>query len=384
MTKTIRISTALVALTLGVVLVIVLSLAGKKSRGPLENLFSYTGEAVHEMENNIIIQQREGKRSDKLKWFQPYTKDSAIIHPKTLLLGAYDNNTKESFESIVDLEDSLGTTFPLVHIYTAWGSKAEEQFPALQVRGIMEMGSVPFITWEPWLTDFESDKYPQLRKVGERDKGGLADIAKGLYDFYIMQWAEAAKKVNGPLLIRVGHEMNDPYRYPWGPQNNTAKDFIAAWKHIHDIFKKQGANNVFWVWGPHPAYGFFKEFYPGGDYVDYVGVSALNYGTVASWSKWWSFSEIFGNYYKQLITFNKPLMITEFGSLNVGGNRSQWFAQALDSIPSKYPAVKSIVFFHYSEDKTTTLQAINWYIRDDTASLHAIRKRWPLLGVHTN
>jgi len=206
-----------------------------------------------------------------------------------------------------------------------------------------------------------------------RDKGGLTDIANGVYDFYIKEWADNAKKVKGPILLRVAHEMNDPYRYPWGPQNNTAKDFIAAWKHIHDVFKKEGAANVYWIWGPHPAYGFFKEFYPGSDYVDYVGVSALNYGTVASWSKWWTFREIFGNYYTQLSAFKKPVMITEFGCLNVGGSRSKWFADALDSIPQKYPEIKSVVFFHYSDDKTTTQQAINWYIKDDTATVAALR-----------
>ena len=56
-------------------------------------------------------------------------------------------------------------------------------------------------------------------------------------------------------------------------------------------------------------------------------------------------------------------MITEFGSLSVGGDRSKWFTEALDSISQKYPAVKSIVFFHYSDDKTTTQQVINWYFK---------------------
>ncbi|MDB5282217.1 MAG: hypothetical protein JWO06_1292 [Bacteroidota bacterium] len=380
MTRTYRISIALVALIIGVAIVVVLSIAGKKTKGPLENLFSYTGEKVNEMENNIIIAQREGKRSDKLQWFKPYITDSVLLKkPETLLLGAYDNNTKESFESIVTLEDSLKTTFPLIHIYIAWGSKTEEQFPALQVRGIMEMGSVPVITWEPWLTDFDGDKYPQLRKPEYRDKGGLVDVSKGLYDFYIKEWADAAAKIKGPIFLRIGHEMNDPYRYPWGPQNNSAKEFIAAWRHIHDVFIKEGATNVIWTWSPHPAYGFFKEFYPGANYVDYVGVGTLNYGTVASWSKWWSFKEIFGNYYNALAAFNKPIIITEFGCLNVGGSRSEWFADALDSLPEKYPAVRSIVFFHYNDDKTTTQQAINWYIKEDTATIHAIRKR--IVGV---
>ena len=75
-----------------------------------------------------------------------------------------------------------------------------------------------------------------------------------------------------PLFIRFGHEMNDPYRYSWGPQNNTPEDFIAAWKHMVDYFKAEGVDNVIWVWSPHIAYGLFEEYYPGDDYVDWVGV----------------------------------------------------------------------------------------------------------------
>jgi len=378
--KSVRLFSTLMALGLGVILVIVLSFMGKESRGPLENLFSLTSETVGKVENKMIIAAREDKRENRLKWLQPYfTNRSLLLNPPKILLGAFDNNTKESFESVIDLEDSLRTTFPFMHIYTAWGSKPEHEFPAKQVKSILELGSIPVITWEPWLTSFDPDKYPQLKPMDKRDKNGLADVAKGTYDFYLTQWADEAKKINGPIFLRVGHEMNDPYRYPWGPQNNTAKDFIAAWKHIRAVFKKEGANNIVWVWSPHPAYGFFKEFYPGDSLVDYVGIGTLNYGTVATWSKWWSFKEIFGKYYDKLSAFNKPIMLTEFGSLAVGGNRGQWFAQALDSMPQQYPAVKSVLFFHFSDDKTTTQQTINWYIKDDpevTKAIIAAVKGW--------
>lgn len=373
-TRAFRISTTIIALSIGALIVVALAFAGKKTKGPLENFFSYTGETVQNVEQKIIIERRENKRADKIKWLNEYRKNPALLlNPKLTLLGAYDNNTKTDFESVIGLEDSLKTTFPLIHIYCAWGGKPEEEFPKLQVKSILELGSIPVITWEPWLTDFDIEKYPQLKKPELRDKKGLTDVAKGVYDFYIREWAQEAAKINSPIFLRVGHEMNDPYRYPWGPQNNTAKEYIAAWKHIRAVFKQQGASNVLWVWSPHPAYGFFKEFYPGDSLVDVVGVSALNYGTVASWSKWWTFQEIFGNHYADLAYFKKPIMISEFGSLAVGGSRSQWFAAALDSLPEKYPLVKSLVFFHFSDDKTTTQQSINWYIKDDQPSTTVIK-----------
>ena len=368
------------ALLLGILIVFVLSLAGDKSHGPLEYVFSKLGSFVRDIENIFIVQKRSDTRADKLSWLQKYNSNMALLkNPKIILLGAHDNQSNESFESIVNLEDSLRTTFPFIHIYQAWGCKPEEQFPKSQVKTMLELGSIPVITWEPWLCDFDAENYPNLRKVEERDNGGMSDVAKGLYDPFIKQWANDAKEINQPIFLRLGHEMNDPYRYPWGPQNNTPKDFVAAWKHVHKVFEAEGAANVIWIWSPHPAYDYFDDFYPGKEYVDYVGIGILNFGTVATWSKWWSFKEMFGSHYKELSAFKKPMMITEFGSLAVGGSRSEWFKEALDSLPIDYPAVKSILFFHVSDDKTTTQQSLSWYFKYDTSCTHAITrqiKRW--------
>ena len=379
--KTHRILYAVIALSAAVLVIIGLSFIGGRSRGPLEGLFSKAGSVVTEVESDVILGQREHKRSDRLKWFQAYIRDKSLLkNPRIILLGAYDNQTAETFESINDFEDSLQTVFPLIHIYTAWGTKPEEQFPGKQVDAILAMGSVPVITWEPWLTDFDAEKYPNLRKPEIRDKHGLTDVARGLYDPYITEWAIAAREVKSPLFLRVGHEMNDPYRYPWGPQNNTAREFVAAWRHIHNLFKAVGAGNVIWIWSPHPAYGFFDAYYPGNDYVDWVGVGVLNYGTVASWSQWWSFKDIFGKHYQELSRFKKPIVLTEFGCLNVGGDRGKWFGEALSHLPQDYPALKAILFFHYSYDKTTTQQPLNWYIKDDSSATNSIIRsirQWP-------
>jgi hypothetical protein len=95
---------------------------------------------------------------------------------------------------------------------------------------------------------------------------------------------------------------------------------------------------------------------------------------VANWSQWWSFADIFGKHYDELAVYKKPMMITEFGSLAVGGKREKWFSEALDQLPQKYPLVKSVLFFHFSNDKTTTQQTINWYFIHDSASVEAIKR----------
>jgi beta-mannanase len=168
--------------------------------------------------------------------------------------------------------------------------------------------------------------------------------------------------------------MNDPYRYPWGPQYNKPEDYIAAWRHVVDRFRKIGAdNNAIWIWSPHPAYTSYAQYYPGKDYVDWIGVGALNYGIVAPWSKWWSFHDIFNNFYSKVSLYDKPMMISEFGSLEVGGDRVVWLKQALDSLPYKFPKVKSIVFYNNSNDNTTTYKVLDWSITKDESALKAVR-----------
>lgn len=174
------------------------TVVGNKSKGPLGDMINVAGEAVQNAEESIILSQREYKRANNLTWFYNYKTDSNLLRkllPEILLVGFSDNQNKESFESTINLEDSLKTTFPLIHIYGAWGSKEEQQFPALQVKAILELGSVPVITWEPWLSDFSAEKFPNLRAADKRDVGGMRDVAAGKYDTYIKDWAANAAKI---------------------------------------------------------------------------------------------------------------------------------------------------------------------------------------------
>lgn len=377
--KTFRLLYFLIALVLGFSLIFIISKMSEGSKGPLDSLFSNANEVVDGIENNMIVKQRENKRMLALNWFKEKREHKLdLINSKTILFGASDNTQADSYESIINLEDSLGLHFPIIHIYKAWGEKPEHAFPKLEVNTIYNIGSVPMITWEPWVGAFSIGNYPKIEpSLEKRDKGSLAAIARGDYDTYIQQWALDAKTFNHVIYLRFGHEMNDPYHYPWGPQNNFAKDYINAWKHVYKIFKDNNVENIIWVWNPHLSYSF-TEFYPGNEFVDVISFGVLNFGTSVSWSKWWTFEELLSNSYIQLEKYNKPMMISEFGSLIVGGDRNLWFADALNSIPTKYPKINSIVFFHYSNEKSTD-KSLNWQFIDDQKVIKTMKeelKKW--------
>lgn len=371
-----RLLNVLLALVIGYFVVYAFAAVSKRSKGPLGGFLENVSDWVKNREQEAILGQRENLRSDKLSWFKDQRKNKfSLLKTKYILFGASDDSKGESYENIFNLEDSLALTFPIIGIYAAWGENQEYKFPSNQVDAIIRVGSIPMITWEPWLEKFSKEDFPDIQPLAQRNKHGLASVAKGHYDTYIKEWALDAKKVNHPIYLRWGHEMNDPYRYPWGPQNNDPAEYIAAFRHVREVFDAVGAKNVIWVWSPHLTYGKFNEYYPGTDYVDMVATGALNYGTSTSWSDWWSFEQIFGNYYKTLESFYKPIMIAEFGSLKPGGNRAEWFGDAFNRFQYKYPYVNAIVFFHYSSDGSTTYKNVDWYIKDDKEVTDEIKKQ---------
>lgn len=368
----IRFASILVVLLISVSLFALLIFAGSSTKGPLQDLLYTLNIKVADVENRLM--DKRERRSQHMEWFNKVRNNKEALNKvDTILLGAYDDATYESYEKIITLEDSMQIKLPIISIYTAWGSKKDQVFPLLRAQAIYDLGSIPMITWEPWLNDFDPEKFPFNATVANKNKGGMRAIADGKYDAYLNKWATDAKKYGLPFYLRWGHEMNDPYRYPWGQQNNTPEDYIAAWRHVINRFKAVGATNAVWIWSPHPAYTY-TEFYPGHEYVHWIGITALNYGTVATWSQWWSFSDVINKSYADLSLYGKPLMMTEFGSLAVGGDRAMWYKDALAALPSKYPSVKAVVFFHAGNDLTTTYKALDWTFENDEKVLLAVKQ----------
>ena len=325
-------------------------------------------QSFSDAEGNALRSVRRTSRAEYLAPMRPTLASvTALRNPSRMLFGVYDGGFPNTFAGLEKFESQVQYKFPIISFYVAWGDKPDEQFPTRMVETIDRMGSVPMITWEPWVVDFDERLRRNLPHVAEREYGSLASIAHGEYDFYIVPWAKAAAEYGKPMFLRFAHEMNDPYRYPWGPQNgNRPEDFIAAWKHVHLIFQKMGADNVLWVWSPHISMPWFEYYYPGAEFVDWIGVGVLNYGNVASWSRWWSFHQILEKAYPTLLNFSKPIVISEFGTLTKGGNAYEWYRQAFYQIDHTYRrGIRAIIFFNQESDVTLTNAPLNWSVTQD-------------------
>jgi len=339
--------------------VIVTDLYGRVAEG-----WSGVSQVVSDAQGRALKSVRRTSRSQYLEPLQPILRSTeALRNPSRRLFGAYDGGFPASFSGFEKLEEGLGYRFPIISFYAAWGDKPEQRFPARMLETIDRMGSVGMVTWEPWVVDFDSTRRSHLRPGAQREYAALASIARGDYDFYLVPWATAAARFGKPMFLRFAHEMNDPYRYPWGPQNgNRPEDFIAAWKHVHRIFRKMGATNVLWVWSPHISMPWFEYYYPGPEWVDWVGTGILNYGEVASWSRWWSFHQILEKAYPALLELEKPLMVCEFGTLGSGGDILEWYRQAFYHVDHTYGRLKAIVFFNQAHDTTMSTSPLDWRV----------------------
>jgi len=189
--------------------------------------------------------------------------------------------------------------------------------------------------------------------------------------------AKQFKDYHKEILFRFAWEMNiDTIEWSTQKTGSTPHDFVLAWQHFHDILKLEGADNVKWVFSVNTIKDNstpIASLYPGDAYVDWLAVDGYNWGTTQSWSSWQSFDQIFHTTYMQVagLSSQKPIMISEIGSVEQGGDQPEWFRDMLDKqLIQNYPRIKAIVLFN--EDKTNT-EGVNWKIEDSQSTLNVVR-----------
>jgi beta-mannanase len=233
--------------------------------------------------------------------------------------------------------------------------------PIADLNAVDARGATSLITWEPWLWSGNGANQPAY---------ALDRIAAGDFDTYIQQWGTALASWGKPVMVRFAHEMNGNW-YPWAESanGNQAGDYVAAWRHVHDVVAGTGASNVQWVWSPNvPYWGStpLSGLYPGAGYANIVALDGYNWGTAASWSSWTSPSALFGPGLTALRSLapGKPIMISETASAEAGGSKADWNT-ALVSYLAAQSDVTAFVWFHHNKE-------VDWRINSSTASTNAL------------
>lgn len=284
---------------------------------------------------------------------QPKTMPAGPLVPgHGVLFGAHVQPTAgytlAGYESgVTGLERELGRRLAIDNNYVRWA----DPMPIAMARWDLSQGRIPMISWGGARTDL---------------------IAHGVYDSAIRTRALQLRRLRGPVMLRWFWEMDLN-----GNRANTLspRSFVAAWRHIHDIFARAGATNVSWVWCPDsPVFGrgTAARYYPGSRYVDWVATDGYNWAPKFPHSIWRSFARIFTGFYKWGVSTGKPLMVAEFGVLEGSpGEKAAWFGEAGRTLRAEFPAIRAVVYFN--SDHLNFGQKFNWRVTTSTSSLAAFR-----------
>jgi glycosyl hydrolase family 26 len=188
------------------------------------------------------------------------------------------------------------------------------------------------------------------------ENGGVTalDVARGKTDGYIRRFARDLRNYGRPVLMTLFNgEFNGSWWTSVSPRANpylTTADFVRGWRRVVDIFHAVGATNVSFAWvlaaypedGPHDNVDSnIAAYYPGDDYVDWVGVDVYDVG-LPNWMD---------GPYAFAVAHGKPVFVGEFGIRHEWSSQTPqqhyaWLGEIFDYFAS-HPAIKAISYFNF-------------------------------------
>lgn len=254
-------------------------------------------------------------------------------------------------------------------------------FPERTASWIRAGGSVPYIR----LMLLSSPSIPRPDPVYS-----LANILQGRFDRELREWMRGARRFGTPLLAEYGVEANG-YWFPWnglwnregGSFQESVERFRQVYRHIVTLARQERAYNVRWVWHIDPwdepvvAWNRFENYYPGDEWVDWVGASV--YGRQTPSQRYYpSFRQQMDWAYGRLRKLtSKPVIVCEYGTI-AGPRQAPWAEAALaDLTGGRWPAVIGFSWWNsgFRNDPADPRGFSNMRVQDN-APLAAVLRRY--------
>ena len=256
-------------------------------------------------------------------------------------------------------------------------------YPKAQIQAIHEAGVMPYVRFLPRsdLKQFEKEKVFTLDR-----------IINGDFDTELRAWAKGAKAHDIPFIMDFGVEMNGDW-FSWSGIFNGAdkKDaygdptlydgpekYRDAYRHIIDLFRDEEVNHVTWFFHPNildtptVEWNKAKYYYPGDDYIDWIGFSL--YGPFFPADYYWdTFPEIVEENYKRIleISSTKPFALSELGVTDHHplGTKKKWLDDAFALMFSKkFLNFRAFTYWHEDWDNDGSLTALKIDSSDEALS----------------
>lgn len=291
-----------------------------------------------------------------------------------LLWGVYTDvaEGRNPYTTITDLEADTGRKFDVIRRYNDFSGKGIPGiFPDQYEQQLGADGSrILFMGWT-------------TRLHGTTTRIPWRDITAGKYDESIIKpAAQRIKDFGKPVFVDFDHEAEGQRN----PNQGSGADYIAAWRHIYNIFKAESVTNVTWVW-VHVGWighaSIIKQFYPGDQYVDWIGYDPFNYYYCKS-NPWRSPGVAIGTWYNWLQQNgfdDKPIMLAEYGTAADPANewaQAEWYRNLPDAL-AKYPKIKGLVQFNTFKRCDTRIST-----RLDVLEAYGDAGRSPFVWMHRN
>jgi len=200
-------------------------------------------------------------------------------------LGTFEPGAPPGYGPVASFGQIAGRQPNIAGYYSGWTQPFDTAF----AKTLQGHGVIPFVQIDPTATSIDG-------------------IANGTYDDYLRSYADSVRNFRTGVIIGFGHEMNATW-YPWGYTHVPPATFVAAWRHIVTLFRREGAENVTWLWtlqADQPGTGSIASWWPGASYVDWVGIDGY-YVRPAD-----TFASVFGTTITQVRTFtSRPVLLSE-------------------------------------------------------------------------
>jgi hypothetical protein len=273
-------------------------------------------------------------------------------------------NTTQGKNSVLATESEIGRQLAFTRDYLLWDSS----FPTAFETWLGARGTTPVVSVKSKLTNGTVLPWASV---------AAAQPGSSLYS-QIVSWADRMRDFGYPVYFTYNHEPEAAGNAGYG----TAADYIAAWRHLHDIFVAEGATNVRFMWimtdyafkvsASDARYAW--KWYPSDAYVDGIAADAYNWSNCRySTSQWQSLATAISGF----MTFGaqhpgEPMWLTEFGSTEDPtnpGRKATWLADAETLL--QQPAYQRIAGVAYFNEPQAAMPNCTWPIESSASATAA-------------
>ncbi len=280
--------------------------------------------------------------------------------PGKLYVGVFPGNggAEDAITSATlrQFESATGQHSAWVYFSDEWGNG--RSFPLATASWIRAEGRIPYIRLMLRTTNDEYVAEPTFT---------LERIARGDFDADLAAWGRAAHAFATPLMVEYGTEANGQW-FSWngfwhGKNANGPALFRTAYRHIVQVIRRAGANNITWVFhlnvddDPQASWNRFENYYPGDDVIDWVGVSVYGSQTPTD-PPCDAFRDELDPIYARLTAMTRrPILIAEMGVILNAANcdAPTWITSALhDLLSARWPRIHGVAWWNDWWDNGTT------------------------------